>query len=297
MPRHRSKLRNRAEAIAFAGAGRLFGALPAVQAERIGRGMGRLFRLVSPSRRRIAEGNLARAYPALSPSEVRALARAVFAHFGGLAADLIHSLNEPFEETLGRLEIVGADDARAAVASARGVFFLTAHLGNWELGALVAATLGLRMTVVARPLDNPLLEETLRVFREQTGNRVRPKADAARDILKTLRSGGTVGILADQHAHPPDAVAVPFFGRPAATTSAFARLVDRSEALVLPTRMVRVAPARYRLRFDPPIDVRTLPAGERTPERLTALFTSTLERMIRDTPEQWLWLHNRWRLD
>jgi KDO2-lipid IV(A) lauroyltransferase len=285
------------EAIGFAAAVRFFGAMPAERAERMGRGLGRLFRLVSASRRRIAERNLARAYPALPRSAVRDLARQVFAHFGGLAADLIHTLGEEPQETLRRIEVRGEENARAARATGRGIFFLTAHLGNWELGALTAATLGMPMTVIARPLDNPELEAALRAFRERTGNRVCPKNDAAREILRTLRAGGMIGILADQHAHPPDAAAVPFFGRPAATTTAVARFADRCGALVLPTTMVRTAPARYRLEFRAPIDVGALPPEERSPERLTALLTAVTEELVRATPEQWLWLHNRWRLD
>lgn len=297
MAKKRSPFRDRVELLAFEGAVRVLGAMPAERAEAIGRGLGRLFRLVSASRRRITRTNLARAFPQMPAPEVRALSGEVFAHFGGMGADLVHMLGEEWAETAARVEIEGEESARAAVASGRGVFFLTAHLGNWELGALTAATLGLPMTVVARPLDNAALEERLRAFRERTGNRVRPKAVAAREILKTLKAAGTVGILADQHAHPPDAAPVPFFGRPASTTTAVARLADRSEALVLPARMLRVAPARYRLSFGPVLDVRTLPASEREPVRLTARLTAILEEMIRETPGQWLWMHNRWRLD
>ncbi|HEX2758628.1 MAG TPA: lysophospholipid acyltransferase family protein, partial [Thermoanaerobaculia bacterium] len=109
--------------------------------------------------------------------------------------------------------------------------------------------------------------------------------------------GGVVGILNDQRAHPPDAVTVPFFGRPAATSSALAKLADRTEALVIPTAAIRIAPARWRLTFEPALDVRTLPEAERGVEKLTARLNGILEQMIRRHPEQWLWLHNRWRVD
>ena len=166
MARRRSALRNRVEVVAFEAAVRFFGALPAERAEAIGRGLGLAFRAGSASRRRIAEANLARAFPAMPRGEVQAISRDVFAHFGGIAADLVHMLSEDTGAMLGRVEIAGEERARSAVAEGRGVFFLTAHLGNWELGALAAATLGLAMTVVARPLDNPVLEERLRAFRE-----------------------------------------------------------------------------------------------------------------------------------
>ena len=104
-------------------------------------------------------------------------------------------------------------------------------------------------------------------------------------------------MLADQHVRPPDGIPAPFFGRLASTTSALARIVDRTEALVLPAAAIRIAPSRYRLIVESVLDVRTLPAAEREAGPLTARFNAILEQMIRRHPEQWLWLHNRWRLD
>lgn len=297
MPNRRSAFRNRAEAAGFSLAHALVSRLTPEGAEALGRRLGGLYRMVDGKRRRLAEGNLAGAFPGKSVGEVRALARAVFAHFGGLAFDAVRAADEPIESLFARVEIVNEEHAQAAVASSRGVFFLASHLGNWELAALVAAARGLPMTVIARPLDNPILEERLRSFRERSGNRVQPKTDAARELLRVLRRGGTIGILADQHARPPDAVTVPFFGRPAATTSSVARLADRTEALILPAAATRIAPARYRLVFEEPVDVRALSPEERMPEALTARLNRILEDQIRRCPEQWLWLHNRWRMD
>ena len=174
---------------------------------------------------------------------------------------------------------------------------LTPHLGCWEYAALASAPLGLRMIVISRPLDNPMLEETIRRFRERTGNVIVHKSEAAREILRILRRGGIVGILADQRARKPDAVVVPFFGRPAATTSALARILDRTEALVVPAACVRIGPGRWHYAFHPALDVRRMDAAERRPESLTARLNLVMESLIRRHPEQWLWLHNRWRLD
>src|SRR5664279_2361995 len=153
--------------------------------------------------------------------------------------------------------------AKDAFATGRGVCFLTAHLGNWEWAALGTGALGISIGVVARPLDNPLLDATLKRLRASTGNTVIEKRDAARGMLRALRSGGAIGILNDQHARPPDAVTAPFFGRPAATSSALAKLADRTEALIVPAYTIRVAPARWRLTYEPPLDVRTLSREER----------------------------------
>jgi KDO2-lipid IV(A) lauroyltransferase len=240
--------------------------------------------------------NLAHAFPEMPPAEVDRLGREVFAHFGGLAADLLRSETEPIEKLLARVEVVGLEHARAAVASGRGVFFATPHLGNWEWASIVTGANGIPVTVVARPLDNPLLDARLTAMRERTGCRVVSKRDAARILLKTLRSGGLVGILADQRARPPDAVVVPFFGRPAATTSSVARLVAKTGALVLPATCLRTGPGRYRYVFSAPFDAATLAPEEREVEPLTARLTALVESQVREAPGQWLWLHDRWRL-
>lgn len=297
MSKARSRLRNRAEAAAFALAKGLLGLLPKERAEAAGRAAGGLYGRLDRKRRELAARNLARAFPEKSAGEIAALVRDVFAHFGGMAADLVVTLDEPVEETLARVDVANIEVARAARATGRPLIFLTPHLGNWELAAFAAAANGLAMAVVARPLDNTLLEERLRAFRERTGNRVVPKADAARPILKTLRRAGMVGILVDQHAHPPDAVVAPFFGRPASTTTVVARMADRTEALVLPAHALRVAPRRYRLAFEDPLDVRALAPEEREVGALTSRINRLVEEMVRRDPSQWLWLHNRWRLD
>ncbi len=267
------------------------------RAEALGRRLGLLFRLLSRSRRRLTRTNLARAFPEKNPAEIERLSREVFAHFGGLTLDLIAMTSETAESILSRVEIVGEERARAAFASGRGVFFLTSHQGNWEMAALVASLLGMPMRVVVRPLDNPLLERHLRALRERGGNLVVPKATAARELLRVLRSGGAVGILMDQHARPPDALPAPFFGRPASTSTAVARLAERTGALILPVLALRTGPATYRLEIGEAIDVLALRPEERETGPLTARLNGILEAMIRRAPEQWLWLHNRWRLD
>ena len=297
MPKHRTALRNRLEA-GLAGA---FGAVLARStpeaAESTGRALGRFYRHLDARRRHLARRNLAHAFPEMAPEEVDALSVRVFEHFGGVAAELFRALSHPPADALSRIETEGAANAVDALASGRGVFLMTAHLGNWEWAALGTGALGISTGVVARPLDNPLLDATLTRLRSSTGNTVIEKRDATRAMLRTLRGGGAIGILNDQHAHPPDAVTAPFFGRPAATSSALAKLADRTEALIVPAYAIRIAPARWRLTYETPLDVRALSPEERGVERLTARLNGILEAMIRRHPEQWLWLHNRWRLD
>lgn len=297
MPKKRSSFRNRLEA------GVVHALLAAARrvtpegADAAGRRLGRLYRALDRRRRALVEENLAQAFPEKRPDEIEALSVAVFEHFGGAAADVLHAFGESPEGLDARIEVHGAEGVRASLATGRGLFFLTAHLGNWEYSALATAAAGIPVTVIARPMDNPILEALLRRFRERNGNAVVYKTDAAREMLRVIKRGGAIGILVDQHARTADAVVVPFFGRPASTTSIVARLADRAEALVVPAACIRIAPARYRLRFEPPFDVRTMSPEERQPGPLTARFNLEMERLIRQHPEQWLWLHNRWRLD
>src|SRR5664279_3514835 len=292
MPKKRTAFRNRLEALAADAAGAALAKMTPEAAETSGSALGRLYLRLDGRRR-----NLARAFPDLPSAGIDALTVRVFEHFGGLAAELLHAMGHGASDALSRIETEGAEVAHAALASGRGVLFLTAHLGNWEWAALGTGALGIPSGVIARPLDNPLLDAPLTRLRTSTGNSVIAKRDAAREMLRVLRKGGAIGILNDQHARPPDAVTAPFFGQPAATSSALAKLADRTEALVIPAAAIRIAPARWRLTFEPAVDVRELSEAERGFEKLTARLNGILETMIRRHPEQWLWLHNRWRLD
>ena len=295
MASKRTPLRNWIELTAYRVFHSLFRILPFHLADGLGRCLGLLYRLVDHRRRRLVALNLALAFPEKSPAEVDRLARQVFLHLGSLAADLFRSETEPAERLLSRVEIVGLEHARAAADSGRGVFFSTPHLGNWEWAALATGALGFPVTIVARPLDNPLLDARLTAMREKAGCRIVSKRDAARTLLRTLRTGGMVGILADQRARPTDGISVPFFGRPALTTTSIARLAGKTGALLLPVVCLRVGPGRYRLVYSEPLDVMTMPPEERGVEQLTALVTALVEKQVRTAPEQWLWLHDRWR--
>jgi len=297
VPKKRSALRNRAEAALVGLVRSGLRRLPVEAAEAAGRRLGLVYRAIDRRRRRLADENLALAFPEMSAAAREALSMAVFEHFGGLAADLLHAVDEPNERLLSRIEIEGLEHVRAAASSGGGFFFMTPHLGCWEYSAIVTAAHGFPMTVISRPLDNPLLEAEVRRLRERTGNAVVHKDEAAREILRLLRKGRAVGILADQRARKADAVVVPFFGRPAATTSAVARFVARTGSPVVPAACVRIAPARWRCTYHAPLDVRGMEPAEREPEALTARLNLVIESLIREHPEQWLWLHNRWRLD
>ena len=176
------------------------------------------------------------------------------------------------------------------------MLLLTAHLGNWELGALAhGAVLG-PIHVVVRPIDNPHIDRLVRRLRRGHGNQVIAKRAAFRDVLKVLRRNGTVGILADQNAVREEAVFVDFFGRKAAANKGFAQLALRSGAAVIPAvAWWDRSSQRHVVEYGSRIDlVRT---GDRARDVAvnTQRFQSALEAGVRRHPGQWLWIHRRWK--
>jgi KDO2-lipid IV(A) lauroyltransferase len=184
----------------------------------------------------------------------------------------------------------GYEHFEEAKARGRGVLFATAHLGNWELSAFAHAILSAPMHVVVRPLDNPFIDGLVARRRTLSGNRLLQKKDYARGILKALAANEAVGILIDQNASEADGVFVDFFGIPACAGTGFAKIAARSGAAVVPGfALWSEADRRYVLRFYPAFEI-TGDAEEDT-RRLQKL----LEGVIREYPDQWLWIHRRWK--
>lgn len=184
----------------------------------------------------------------------------------------------------------GLEHFQQAKARGKGVLFATAHLGNWELSAFAHALMSEPMTVVVRPLDNPQIDRVVELRRAASGNKLLSKRDFARSILEALRRNEAVGILVDQNSAPENAAFVPFFGRLASTNLTFAKLAARSGAAVIPGFAVwNEEEQRYVLRFYPAIPM----VGN--PEVDTASVQAAVEAAVREYPDQWLWIHRRWK--
>ena len=260
-----------------------------------GRFLGTLFYLFDRPHRRVALENLARAFPARTPGEIRALARGVFSHFGAMLFELLKFSTLPRERMLERVEFEGADRARQAYAQGRGVFFLTGHFGCWEINGIVHALHLAPIGVMARRLDNPYLNALLERVRQCTGNWVIYRKGGLRRTLRALEAGQGVAILIDQHMHGPEAVPVDFFNRPAATTTVLATIARRTGAPVIPVFTVPLAGGgRYRVIYEHAVE----PPADESREALRAFTqrcTDVLEMYVRRYPSQWLWMHRRWR--
>jgi len=282
---------------AIATLGIVFDWLPESVAYALGEGTGRLLFRLDRRHRAIAAENLAAAFPGhYSPAELDLLARAVFENLGRTAVDVARSSRLFSADGEPRFRLVGLECIREAHARGKGVLLLTGHFGPWELLVAAAALRYGPIHIVARPLDNPRLDDLITALRERGGNRVIRKREAVQAILQALRRGETVGILIDQHISEREGVVVPFFGRPASTASAPALLALRSGAAVLPAGIVREpGRGRYRITVGPEVPVRR--SGDLRADLVenTARFNRAIEAMIRERPDHWFWVHRRWK--
>ncbi|MEO8430332.1 MAG: lysophospholipid acyltransferase family protein [Acidobacteriota bacterium] len=296
--RGRSAARDRVEHAAFAAVASLLARLPAGSASRLGAGLARAYIAAASSRRRILRGNIAAAFPDMLPGDAASLARESVARFGAAFIEFLESPRWARPELESRVSVAGDEHLRAARERGRGVFLLSAHFGSWELGAVRAGMLGEPIASVVRPLDNALLEAELARRRTRFGNRLIRKKEAAREILRDLRRGGTVAILIDQNVLPGEGVFVPFFGRLAATSPSLALLQLKTDAAVVPVFTWPLGGGKYRLEFEKPIVASEFDPSRPRDERVrlaTARYMQVTEAAVRKDPAAWLWLHNRWR--
>jgi KDO2-lipid IV(A) lauroyltransferase len=274
------------------------GAMPRAVAIAIGLSIGRLGYLLPGNLRRTGQRNLEIAFPEKTEHERGELLRGCFSSLGRLLGEF-SQLPKATPETLRRLieyDEVGLAHLREAEKNKRGVIFLTGHLGCWELHSFGWSALEYPLSFLVRPLDNARIEEMIENVRTRLGNRAIDKQSAARQSLRVLREGGTLGILSDLNTQTREGVFVPFFGKLACTTAGIATLALKTDAVVIPTCAVwNKERKRYFFHGDPPVElVRT---GDHTKdiELNTARFAAAVERMVRLYPDQWLWIHKRWK--
>ncbi|MBU4120530.1 MAG: lysophospholipid acyltransferase family protein [Proteobacteria bacterium] len=258
-------------------------------------GLLRLFYHLSPRQRLIAAYNLRRAFPEKSDNEILGIVRGVYRNMGIVAAEFFN-IPRLTKENIGKfVEAEGLENCMQALAKGRGVLLFSAHFGNWELEAAAAALLIKPAVVIYRPLDSPLLDHLVLRVRSATGNTPLRKELAMRPMLRSLKNNEILGILIDQNVAWYEGVFVDYFGRPACTTDGLALLALHTEAPVLPGYMVRRPDGRYRLVIGPEVEVTR--TGKREADILanTQRFTKVIEQIVRRYPDQWLWVHQRWK--
>ena len=282
-------------------------ALPLDIAWLIGRTIGYLTYLLDYRHRRVGMKNLQRVYPGLGPARIRKRLQKVYDHLGKVMVEMIRA-----PRMFGRMEGGGArprhrtrvnryltlknfEKVEKVCRNGRGVIFVTAHLGNWELTGAAMALLGLPLHSVARTMDNPLLDRYITRLREVRGQRVLKKHGSIREALSLLKSGSRLGIIVDQNA-PVDNIFVNFLGREAAATRGVASLAVKADCVVFPGFSYRLDNSfRHVVVAGEPIEVPENGTREDKIREITEKYTGVIEGWIRRYPEQWLWIHNRWK--
>lgn len=272
------------------------GALPRPLARAVGIAIARLVYMLHGRLRRVGLRNLELALPEKTAAERRRILRRLFVHLGRQLAEFC-LLPRYTKDNVGRVAIYdGFENYEEARRRGKGVIFLTAHLGGWELGSFVHSLHGHPLHIVVRPLDNPYVGRLVDAYRTRHGNTTFGKQDFARGLLSALHAGETVGILMDQNITPPQGVFVDFFGIPACTASGPARVALRTGCAVVPAFTIWDEElGKYRIRFDAPLKLARSGDDDADAVANTALFNQAIEQCARRYPDQWLWVHRRWK--
>jgi KDO2-lipid IV(A) lauroyltransferase len=272
------------------------GVLPRPIARGIGALVGTIARKAFGRLRRVGLRNLELAYPEWTAEQREQTLRLVYRNLGYQLAEFCLMGRYTPEQASGFIEYEGLEHYLVARARGKGVLVVTGHLGAWELSSFYHSLVGYPMGLVIRRLDNPLVDEFVNGIRCLHGNRVIHKDDFARGLISSMRVGETVGILMDTNMTPPQGVFVPFFGVEACTASGLARVALKTDAAVLPGFLLWDESRRkYVLRFGECIELVRTGVAETDVLANTAAFTGAIEAAIRRNPEQWLWMHRRWK--
>lgn len=270
--------------------------LPVGAGLRLAEGTGAFAYHVLKGRSRTGRENIARAFPEYSPAEVEKLLKDVYRNLFRTGAEVFYLRKLVRPSTWRRfVEIVNVESAIEVFIAGRGCILVTGHLGNWEFLGHVLPFIGIHAKALARPLDNPLLDRYILGVRESGLQRILDKKGSGTQVERTLAEGGFVSILVDQDAGNRGAF-VPFFNRPASTWRSTAVLAMKTGAPILPGCCVRTGKGlAFRAIVGRPIYAD--PTADATAEtlRITADFTKQIENWVREYPQQYLWLHRRWK--
>lgn len=273
--------------------------LPYTIASDIGGLIGRLGYALDSKHRNITLRNLRMAFPDSDQKRLINIAKNAFENFGRSTAEIIHtaarkpaSINKII---FRRITVEGKEYLDNAIKNGKGLIYLTGHFGNWELLGITLGTNECPYNVIVRPLDNPKIDRLVTGMRGITGGNIMPKKNILLDVLKRLKKGEGLGILIDQNTSRESGVFVDFLGTPAATSKGPAIIAMKSGATVLPTFLIREGKYRYRLMYGKEVLLHKSGDSERDIFMNTELFTNILESYIRQYPEQWFWMHQRWK--
>jgi Kdo2-lipid IVA lauroyltransferase/acyltransferase len=275
---------------------KVLGVMPRPVSRALGIVTAHLFGFFNARLRRVGMRNLEIAFPDKSDAEKQKILRGVFTSLGRELAEFCNFPSYTRQNVSGIAAYDGLENYEAARVRGKGVLFMTAHLGAWEVGSFFHSIMGNPLHVVVRELDNPYLNRLVENYRTLHGNTTFAKNEFARGLIAAMRAGETVGVLMDTNMTPPQGVFVDYFGVPACTASGVARVALRTEAAVVPAFTIwDKALRKYRIRFDPALKLVSTGNDDADAIANTAMFTKVIEDYARRYPDQWLWIHRRWK--
>jgi KDO2-lipid IV(A) lauroyltransferase len=282
-------------AVAWTGL-KLLGLLPRPAARWVGASFASLAYAFRTPLRRAAMFNLHLAFPDWSAAKRKNVIRGMIRQIGCMAGEF-SQFPRYTPQNIERVVVLdGSENFDAGQRRGKGVLFLTGHMSAWELSSFAHALYGHPLDFLVRPISNARVDAFVNHYRCMSGNRPIDKNKSARAILKVLADGGTVGILSDHNTALEEGVFVDFFGIPASTTSGLARIALRTDAAVVPGFLFwDESLHKYRLRFEPPVELARSGDEEADVRENTQRFTRVIEDYVRAHPDQWLWVHKRWK--
>jgi len=262
----------------------------------MGKMLGTLAFLVPLNRKTVALDNLLQSFGSeMSDTEAKRLLRKVYSHFGQMLLEVPHALRLNPENAHKYFTFESEEHFLDALKKGKGVLALTGHLGNWEMKLVALSMRFGNLAVVARRMDFAPLQRLMIDLRSMYGTEIIPKQRSMRKLLATLRQNKAIGILLDQNVDWYEGVFTEFFGRPACTNKGLALVALKTGAPVVPLFSAKAKDGRYRITIDKEVDLIRTGDKLRDVEDNTTLFTSIIERHIREHPEQYFWFHRRWK--
>ena len=273
---------------------RILSALPLSVALAVGRGIGRFMGSIIRYRKKDAKEALRRSLPDRTESERSRIQQNMYQNLGMTLVEQLRISILGFADFTDRIDVHGLEHFESALSKNTGAIAMMAHIGNWELCGFTTTFLDRPISVVVKPMRNPRLESYLTSTRQKMNLRILPVTTSYRQCIRTLRKGEILAMIMDQNTQRDKGVFVDFFGQPACTTLGLAILSAQTAAPVVPLFNIRRDDHRYDLIILPPIE----PPPDRQKETLkqfTQQYTRIIEDMIRKYPDQWIWIHRRWR--
>lgn len=272
------------------------GALPRSVARVFAASVTSLLFSLQPKLEKTAESNLRLAFPDWTDAQRKDVKRKMVRNLGWMAAEFARFPRLTKENIKKVVILEGHGNFLEGQRRGNGVLYLTGHIGAWELSSFAHALYGYPLHYMARPLDNKCLDALVNQYRCSSGNKPIFKNESARVMLKILKASGTIGILADQNTMPEEGVFVDFFGKSACATTGIARVALHTGAAVVPGYAYwDETIEKYRLQFEPPVELIRTGDSERDVFENTQRFANVIEEIIRKHPDQWVWVHKRWK--